>query len=154
VKKGIGEASKAGTEYAVNKIIDPLAKSAIKRGLPPTLVHNTSTSVKRGARSAVNRLGDTATSKLRPGRYISNVVNQTYHSVPVCSIFHSVEKKRKRNINKYSQRSPSLKRKLESVDVILDRDVPQRVICIYSTDKSSISTTKRRKTLNQYIEDA
>ena len=65
-KKGIEKAFEAGSEYAINKI-DSLGNTAINSGVSPKLVHNAQTVVKRGARSGLSNLKDTALNKISTG---------------------------------------------------------------------------------------
>ena len=65
-KKGIEKAFEAGSEYAINKI-DSLGNTAINSGVSPKLVHNAQTAVKRGARSGLSNLKDTALNKISTG---------------------------------------------------------------------------------------
>ena len=62
-KKGIEHALKAGSEFTVNKI-DSLGNTAINRGVSPKQVHNVRIAVKRGARSGLSNLSNTARSKI------------------------------------------------------------------------------------------
>ena len=62
-KKGVEDALKAGSEFAINKI-DSLGNTAINRGVSPKLAHNVRIAVKRGARSGLSNLSNIALSKI------------------------------------------------------------------------------------------
>ena len=65
-KKGSEKAFEAVSEYAAKKI-DSLGNAAINNNVPPQLVHNVQTAVKRGARSELSNLKDSVINKIDTG---------------------------------------------------------------------------------------
>ena len=65
-KKGSEKAFEAASEYAAKKI-DSLGNAAINNNVPPELVHNVQTAVKRGARSELSNLKDSVINKIDTG---------------------------------------------------------------------------------------
>ena len=110
-----------------------------------------SVGVKKLAKESVKKIGTVAATPVINrgvfGRNVSHVGRYTGYPNNDCSKYvwkdNNKVEKRKRN-------SHSLKKR-KFVDDILERDVPQTVICIYSTDKSS--TMKKRKSLAYLIDE-
>ena len=63
-KKGLEKATDVGTEAFSNKILNPIKKTAINKGLSPDLVHKVSGIVEEGARRGVEKLEKSGIKRL------------------------------------------------------------------------------------------
>ena len=102
---GIEELKKVGKDLAVQGI-DALAQTAINKGVPSEIVHNVSTAARDGAKSVVDKIGNTAASS----SILQNQkpkVNSFRREIPSAVVGSKIQNHRKRKRSRVSLPSSS-----------------------------------------------
>ena len=107
-RTGVEELKKVGKDLAVQGI-DALAQTAINKGVPSEIVHNVSTVARDGAKSVVDKIGNTAA----PGSILQHQkpkVNSSRRAIPSAVAGSKIQNHKKRKRSRVSLPSSSAKR--------------------------------------------
>ena len=109
---GIEELKKVGKDLAVQGI-DTLAQTAINKGVPSEIVHNVSTAARDGAKSVVDKIGNTAASS----SILQNQkpkVNSFRREIPSAVAGSKIQNRRKRKHSRVPSSSKRVKYNLQN----------------------------------------